>query len=379
MDFHCKAVRPDLQKGFDKMTDYTIRPPMVRAKGKQKNAFIRFLMSIFPVKGDSIMEIIRKCVFICAIVAFAITGYTLLSDVSGEITQLYIIPDQINNDKSQGSLNLSQETIDKIKTDKPYIREDLMTLYTKNSDLVGWFNLGENDQIIDHPVVQSYDNDKYLTTDFYGGYKKSGTLFVDYRAKFSASGETPNFLAIYGHNTSSGIMFSKLTRYYYDVDFLGGGTDQRLDFYQKYPTINFDTLAGEGTYKVFAAGLFNTQSQYGEVYDYLRDSRPFESKEDFNNYILDIMDRSCLFTDVDLTYGDEIICLSTCYFPFGSLDIDNVRCVIFARKVREGESPEVDVSKATTNYYWKGWQQAIDHGLTGYGKRTWDTSKLLSY
>lgn len=352
---------------------------MVRAKGKQKNAFVRFLMSVFPVKGDSIMEMVRKCVFICAIAAFVITGYTLFNDVTGEITQLYIIPDQISSDKSQGSLNLSQETIDKIKVEKPYIREDLMTLYTKNSDLVGWFNLGENDKIIDHPVVQSYDNDKYLTTDFYGGYKKSGALFVDYRAQFSENGQTPNFLTIYGHNTSSGIMFSKLTRYYYDKDNLGGGTDLTLDFYQKYPTINFDTLAGDGVYKVFAAGLFNTQSQYGEVFDYLRDSRPFESKEDFNNYILEIMDRSCIFTDVDLTYGDDILCMSTCYFPFGSLDIDNVRCVIFARKVREGESPEVDVSKAKRNGYWKGWQQAVDAGLCGYGKRVWDTSKLLSY
>lgn len=360
------------------MTDYTVRPPMVRAKGKQKNAFVRFLMSIFPVKGDSVMEMIRKCVFIIAVIAFIITGYTLVSDVTGEITQLYIIPNQVQNDKSQGSLNLSQETIDKIKTEVPYIRENLMTLYTKNPDLVGYFNLGEEDKLIDYPVVQTTDNEKYLTTDFYGGYIKSGTLFVDYRSKFSDDGKAPNFLTIYGHNTSSSVMFSKLTRYYYDINHLGEGDDQRLSFYLKYPTLNFDTLAGEGTYKVFAVCLFNTESRYGEVYDYLRDGRPFESKEDFNNYILDIMDRSVLFTDVDLTYGDEILCMSTCYFPFG-LDVENVRCAIFARKVREGESPQVDVSKATTNYYWKGWQQAIDNGIAGYGTRMWDTSKLLSY
>lgn len=361
------------------MTDYTVRPPMIRAKGKQKNAFIRFLMAIFPVRGDSIVEMIRKVVFFGAVIAFAITGYTLLSDVSGEIIQMIILPDRVNAAKNQGKLNLSQETIENIKAEVPYIRENLMTLYSQNRDLVGWFNLGENDRIIDYPVVQTTNNDKYLTTSFYGNYLRSGTLFVDYRARFSENGEAPNFMVIYGHNTNSGLMFSKLSRYYYDKDNLGGGTDLNIDFYQKYPTINFDTLAGEGVYKVFAAGLYNTEDEYGEVYDYLRGSRPFESKSDFNNYILDIMDRSVIFTDVDLTYGDEIICLSTCYFPFG-LDYENVRCVIFARKVREGESPEVDTSKVKRNYFWVSWQQAVDNGIASpYAGRRWDTSKLLSY
>lgn len=361
------------------MTDYTVRPPMVRAKGKQKNAFVRFLMAIFPVKGDSAAEMIRKVVFICAVIAFAITGYTLLKDVSGEIIQMYYIPNQVADDKRQGSVNLSPEVIDKIKEQKPYIRENLMTLYSKNNDLVGWFNLGEEEEIIHYPVVQTTDNDKYLTTDFYGGYIKSGTLFVDYRAEFSPNGEAPNFLVIYGHNTSSSLMFSKLTRYYYEKDNPNPDEDWSTSFIKKHPTVNFDTLAEDGVYKVFAVGLFNTDEAYGEVYNYLRGSRPFESESDFNNYILDIMDRSVLFTDVDLTYGDEIICMSTCYFPFG-LELENVRCAIFARKVREGESPEVDTSKVTRNNLWIGWQQAVDRGLSSsYAHRTWDTSKLLSY
>ena len=42
-----------------------------------------------------------------------------------------------------------------------------MSLYAINPDLVGWINLGENDRIIDDPVVQTTDNEKYLTTDFH--------------------------------------------------------------------------------------------------------------------------------------------------------------------------------------------------------------------
>lgn len=363
------------------MVNYTVRPPLARSKGKQKGAFVRFLMSIFPVKGDEVAEIIRKLVFIGAVVAFAITGGTLLKDVYSEAIQKYVVDEKIQdlkNPTGSGSLNLSAEEINNIKTEKPYIREELMALYSANSDLVGWINIGENDKIVDSPVVQASDNDKYLETDFYGNYSKSGTPFVDSRSVFSASGEAPNFLVLYGHNTWSSVAFSKLTRYYYEKDG-EPGTDLTTSFYKKHPTINFDTLAGEGTYKVFAVCLFNTEESRGEVYNYLRRGKAFEDKDDFNNYVLDIMDRSVLLTDVDLTYGDEIICLSTCYFPW-TLDEHNVRCAVFARKVREGESPEVDTSAVTRNYYWLGWQEAVDRGLVStYAQRVWDTSKLLSY
>ena len=89
------------------------------------------------------------------------------------------------------------------------------------------------------------------------------------------------------------------------------------------------------------------------------------------------MDRSVLWTDVDLTYGDEILTLSTCYYPFGK-KVDT-RCAVFARKVRDGESAEVDVSKAQINKNsLKFTYQANVEGGEWKG-RTWDTSKLLSY
>ena len=361
------------------VNNYTVRPPLARCKGKQKGVFVRFLMSIFPVKGDEIVEIIRKVVFIGAVTAFVITGGSLLWEIFGQVRQIYVVEGKIEQEKINGSLNLSEEERNKISSENPYIREDMMGLYAQNSDLVGWINIGGEDKIINNAVVQAADNDKYLTTDFYGGYSSSGTIFADYRGNFTTGGRAPNFLVLYGHNTFSSMAFSKITRYYYDKDNLGEGSDLTMSFYYKYPTIYFDTLAEEGEYKVFAVCLFNTEEQYGEVYNYLRRCRAFESKEDFNNYILDIMDRSVLLTDVDLQYGDDILCLSTCYFIFGS-GYENTRCVVFARKVRDGESPEVDTSVATRNYYWKGWQQAIDRGLCSSGQRVWDYRKyLLSY
>jgi sortase B len=60
------------------------------------------------------------------------------------------------------------------------------------------------------------------------------------------------------------------------------------------------------------------------------------------------MDRSLFFTDVDLEYGDELLTLSTCYYPL-TKDAADTRFVVFARRLREGESAEVDTSKAVEN------------------------------
>ncbi|MBD5117312.1 MAG: class B sortase [Ruminococcaceae bacterium] len=363
------------------MVNYTVRPPAARSKGKQENTFKRMLVSVLPWKGDDAAEMIRKTVFLGAVITFAVTGGTLIKDVSGEMIQKYVVDTQIQDIKdraSGGSLNLEEEIIEEIKSEKPYIREEMMSLYDINNDLLGWINVGGEDKIIDLPVVQTDNNDKYLNTDFYGNSSKSGTIFADYRCAFTR-GMPSDFTILYGHNTYASTAFSKLGRYYYDKDNPDPNADKSISFYQKHPTITFDTLAQEGTYKIFAVCLFNTDEQYGEVYNYLRYGEPFKDKDDFNNYILDIMDRSCLLTDVDLTYGDEILCMSTCAFPI-STDLRNSRYGIFARKVREGESAEVDVSKASRTYYWKGWEQLDNAGISSvYAKRTWDTSKLLSY
>ena len=52
--------------------------------------------------------------------------------------------------------------------------------------------------------------------------------------------------------------------------------------------------------------------------------------------------------DVDLQYGDEVIVLSTCDFTTFA-HVKDIRFVVFARRVREGESEEVDTSKYYVN------------------------------
>lgn len=356
------------------------------SKPKKPNFFVRALRAIFPVKGDGVAESVRKIVFDIAVVAFIITGGSVVLDLVSEKIQVDVVDSKLseirNNTEGKseediiGSLNIPDDEVAAIQQQKPGIRASFIELYSQNSDIVGWITVGDaNEMVIDYPVVQAADNDYYLTHNFLREEVKRGAIFADYKNKFE-NGELSANTVLYGHNMYDGdTMFAKLSRYY-DGGVPKGETTDYLAFYRRHPTITFDTLYENAEWKVFACVLFNTQEELGEVYPYIN-KRDFANKADFNQYILDIMDRSTIWTDVDLTYGDNILTLSTCYYPYTKEKADT-RVAVFARKVRPGESAEVDVSKAVRNTdpLKFAYQYRVEGG--SWGGRKWDTSKLLS-
>ena len=194
-------------------------------------------------------------------------------------------------------------------------------------------------------------------------------MFADYREKITPQ-NTPANTILYGHNVVTGEYFAKLTRYFnYRY-----GKDNGLDWYRSYPTITFNTLYHDKTYKIFAGILANVDEEDGEVFYYLQ-GRKFKNKASFDDYIAQILDRSTFYTDVDLQYGDNLITLSTCILDYGV----DCRWVIFGREVREGEDPTVDVSKAYENpdplyfdYYYKVYGGS-------WGGRKWDPAMIFDY
>lgn len=355
-------------------------------KPKKPNIFVRMARAIFPCKGDGVAESVRKVIFDIAVVAFVITGGSVVLDLLDEAKQINIVDkeiEEIYDNSINGTINLEDTEIQQIQQEKPGISDSFLELYAKNNDVVGWIRIGEagtdengnQKAIISYPVVQAEDNKYYLDHNINKEESKRGAIYADYRNVFSPDRLSGNTV-LYGHNMSYGDkMFAKLSRYYDGR--LDGDTTDRLAFYKKHPTVTFNTLYDDSEWKVFACVLFNTQEELGEVYPY-HTVHEFANKEAFNSYILDIMDRSVLWTDVDLTYGDSILTLSTCYYPYGKENADT-RCAVFARKVREGESAEVDVSKAVINSNPLKFRYQYDREGGSWQGRTWDTSKLLSY
>ena len=103
-----------------------------------------------------------------------------------------------------------------------------------NPDYVGWITIDGID--IDYPIVQSEDNDKYLTTTFEGNENKLGAIFLDFRC---ADDFSDPYTIVYGHNAQNGSMFGSLA--------------ELLTMDEKYPDINI-TLPNDKalTYRVYA-------------------------------------------------------------------------------------------------------------------------------
>jgi sortase B len=285
----------------------------------------------------------------------------------------------------------------------------------RNDHFIGWINIGET--IIDYPVVQylepenEIEDSKHTGNTFYLYHtfdrnpcgNGDGTIYLDWHTPigcrknrgllYTPCGECknpetrstkeqtnlcelplrrPDNAIIYGHNRHHGGKFASLMRYY-----TGPWGKGDLTHYSNHPTVEFSTIYDDdrSTYKVFAAMFIHSNPNHGELFYYWR-QRFFEDKGDFFDFVGEVMDRSVFYTDVDLEYGDELLTLQTCYYPFGN---DSDRFVVFARRVREGESPEVDTSKAVINQSPKYFDLFYQLRGGSWGGRKWDTSKIKGF
>jgi len=160
-----------------------------------------------------------------------------------------------------------------------------------NSDYVFWINIdGTN---VDHPVVQGYDNDKYIYTSFYGDNNSLGALFVDYRNNAARSSN----VLIYGHNSVQGEMFGDL-HLLLDESFLN-----------EHNIITIKAFGRIFEYEIFSARVTNI---YDSAY-----TIDFETQRDFTVYAHE--------NEAPLE-ARNILTLSTCV----SRDNDDARLIVQA-------------------------------------------------
>ncbi len=205
------------------------------------------------------------------------------------------------------------------------IFSDLLNL---NPDVKGWIMIPETN--IDYPVLQSGSDDPehYLRRNINHESDKAGCIFIDYHS--SVERDTQN-IVLHGHNMySTGTMFHQIPNY------------KDLNFYKQKPVVNFDTIFETGKWKIFSVFVTNGSSEHEKLFDYTRSE--FSGKSDFLNFVYQLRVRSVLDIDVDINENDQLLTLSTC-----SYELKNYRTVVVARRVRDGESPDVNVETATKN------------------------------
>lgn len=332
-------------------------PQKKKKKRKKESFFHSVVHGLIPCKGDSTPEVIRKVIFLAALVILVaalvylaqyMLRYKQLDDETGgtnTATNAHLV--ELKNQQP------TTQQIDQLPTGT--VNQKYAALYAENNDFIGWLNIpGTN---IDYPVMYTEEKDYYLHRNFNKEDEFSGTLFVDHRAKITPD-SMPGNATIYGHNMLYKYQFSALNNYKYDIEFL-----------KHSPVINFDTLYQNNKYKIISVFIVNWQSEHGKVFNY-NGTVNFKNQSEFFNYVLECEDRSLYETGVDVQYGDEFLTLSTC----DKSTAMDLRLVIVARKVRQNESPEVNTDRIKAKDSVKYFDAYYDiYGQLWQG-RTWDTS-----
>lgn len=194
--------------------------------------------------------------------------------------------------------------------EKPDILEDYVTLYNKNKSLIGWLKI--DDTIIDYPVMYSKNGEYYLNHNFNQQKDNNGSLFIDVQCSIWPRSQN---IIIYGHNMKSGKMFGSLSKYKNEA------------YYEKHPTIKFDTLYEKGEYQVmyvFSEIVHNEAEVAFKYYQFV----DANSEQEYDSNMEEMKKMSLYDTGITSRYGDELITLSTCDYTAGS-----ERFAVIARRI----------------------------------------------
>ncbi len=166
---------------------------------------------------------------------------------------------------------------DPLFPDKAPITVDWEALQAQNPDVVGWIYC--KDTVVNYPVLQARDNDKYLHTMIDGRYNDAGSIFMDCLCDPQLADLAT---ILYGHHMKDGSMFAMLHNYtrqeYYEEHpcmwYLTPEADYRLDLYAGYldaPDADIYTVYTEkeqlDAYMEYASGRSNFQplKEFGET------------------------------------------------------------------------------------------------------------------
>ena len=337
------------EQSFQKSTvpDETVKPEKKKKK-KKKKTFKQRLRGLFPEKGDSVLECVRKIVFLGSIIAICVCGYLVgdyyydLWSSKHKTSELMDIYDIYKDREPQ----IEEETTPEGDKRKKYggMLDGAKKLWDINHDIVGVISIP--DTPLNNPVLQADDNSKYLNMKYDLTENIAGEIFMDYRNHFDDVGEdgylkyeNSQNLILYGHDMYDDQMFGFL-KYYL----------RNEAYYGAHPVIDLSSNYERYKYKIFAFFMLDNNDDTDTKFD-CWNVLDFADEKEFYDFVNEAKRRTIRTNDVDVEYGDELLTLSTCstFFPD-----ERGRLIILARRVREGEDPMKGTqnSKANPNIKW---------------------------
>lgn len=259
---------------------------MKKEKTAKKNKKIKIILVVF----------LSICL-ICAISYLVIYFYNsnknkgLYDDLQQDITE-----DKTTDEISQ----VSNGFVDKVKE-----------LHQENADVKGWVRI--EDTNINYPLLQTDNNDYYLTHNYKKEYSSYGSIFIN--SKCDIKNQNSNVL-IYGHDMKDNQMFKDLLKY------------QDKNFYEQHPIIKIATEENEADYEIIYAFksrvFYQDEKNVFRYYQYYN----FDDENKYNEYINNCKKIQLYDTGKIATYGEQLITLITCEYSQ-----ENGRMVVVAKKV----------------------------------------------
>lgn len=245
-----------------------------------------------------IMAIIFSICFICAI-SYLIIHFINANKNKGlyDDLQQNIIPDETTNELVQ----VNSDFVDKVKE-----------LQQENADVKGWVRI--DDTNINYPLLQTDNNDYYLTHNYKKEYSMYGSIFIN--SNCDIKNENGNII-IYGHNMKDNQMFRDLLKY------------QDKSFYEQHPIIKIATEESEEQYEIIYT--FKSRIFYQDEKNVFRFYRyyNFEDEREYNEYINNCRKIQLYDTEKTATYGEQLITLITCEYSQ-----ENGRMVVVGKKIQ---------------------------------------------
>lgn len=168
-------------------------------------------------------------------------------------------------------------------------------------DTRGWIRL--EGTRVDYPVMQSRDNDYYLSRAVNGTWNKVGTPFMDFR---NSGDFSDRLTVIYGHYMGDGSMFTDIHSY------------KSQKFYDEHPYI--DLYTPDGSFLILpVAGVYQNVEYWDFTFDY-------DSDEAFLRQIETWKALSTFKSDTEYDADDRFVVLTLCTY-----DVENSRFLLVGK------------------------------------------------
>ena len=269
----------------------------------EKNYSKQIIFTI--LKCCSILIFVIVCTIFCSVSFSNYRAYREVTKITNELKTLIGEEDYDDEDwvNEYGALLAQKDSNNNTLEITPAPTEDDSTenkssiyinnydkLLEVNKDTVGWLKV--NGTKIDYPVVQTNNNDYYLSRNYYHRPDFYGWVFMDY--KNNAKNLDDNTIIIAHNNYYSDVMFGTLPRVLNE------------SWYTKESNlyIKFNTLYEKHVWKIFSIYVIDVTN------DYLFEN--FVNDEEHQYYIDMVKNRSDIPLNTEVTTKDKMLTLSTC-------------------------------------------------------------------